>query len=127
MSTHIHPALTNVKSLQISDHEVFLRDKRQAEFDQQLTALLALIREKAVAQHNYNEATNIPKGISSPAETVANAIRSGVAHGWNSLHSFDPAAALYLAHDILEDANCHPEAAAIWPSVEAENQPVKGN
>lgn len=86
---------------------------RAQEFQGQLAALLESIRRKAEAQFTYNEQTNIPAGITAPADSVATALNHGMASGWNTVNQWDCNAAIDLAHELLEDCNCHTEAAAL--------------
>lgn len=86
---------------------------RSEEFALQLHTLLEAIRHKAECQFAYNEQTNIPKGIIPPEESVSSAILHGMGAGWNTTHKWDCAAAIDLAYDVLEDANCHTEAARL--------------
>lgn len=89
---------------------------RGEEFTRQLYTLLEVIRHKAKAQFSYNEQTNIPAGITKPEESVASAIVHGVASGWNTAAKWSCDDAILLAHEVLEDANCHTEAALLRPA-----------
>jgi len=89
------------------------RIQRQSEFSEKLNQFLTHARDKAVSQFEYNEATNIPKRIIEPQESVKFGLQHGVAVGWNQLNGWCCEAAFDLAYAILEDANCHTEAAAL--------------
>lgn len=86
---------------------------RGEEFTARLYTLLEAIRAKAEAQFAYNEGTNIPAGITQPEDSVASAIVHGVASGWNTTAKWSGDDAVELAHTVLEDANCHAEAARL--------------
>lgn len=89
---------------------------RGEEFTARLYTLLEAIRANAEAQFAYNEGTNIPAGITKPEESVTSAIVHGVASGWNTVTKWDCEDAITLAHAVLEDANCHAEAALLRPA-----------
>lgn len=89
---------------------------RGEEFTLRLYTLLEAIRAKAESQFAYNERTNIPAGITKPEESVTSAIVHGVASGWNTVTKWDCDEAVELAHTVLEDANCHAEAARLLPT-----------
>jgi hypothetical protein len=86
---------------------------RKSEFETELAKLLAGIKSAAESQFAYNEKTNLPAGIVAAGESVHCAILCGVASGWNTWQGWDCEQAITVAHDILEDANCHTEAARL--------------
>lgn len=86
---------------------------RAEQFNTELDTLLQTIRTKATDQFAYNEATNIPGKIIEPGDSVESAISHGIAAGWNTVNSFSCDHAIKLAYEILEDANCHTEAARL--------------
>lgn len=86
---------------------------RAGVFSAELESLLAAIRKAATNQFEYNETQNLPRCILSPAESVPHAILQGFVSGWNNRNGWDCQRAIAAAHDLLEDANCHTEAARL--------------
>jgi hypothetical protein len=84
-----------------------------AELSKKIEAITSVIRERAIAQLNYNVSTNLPKGILSQDQLVENAVSTGFTAGAAQIHEFGCDTAIQLAYDILEDANCHREAGAL--------------
>jgi hypothetical protein len=86
---------------------------RAEQFSSTLNRLLTVIREKAQRQFEYNERTNIPTGIIKEDESVGLALEQAIVGAWNELHGWTCEDAIRLAHSVLEDANCHTEAARL--------------
>lgn len=84
-----------------------------AELCEKIDAVTSVIRERAIAQLNYNICANLPKGILSQNQLVENAVNVGFTTGAAQIHEFGCQPAIQLAYDILEDCNCHREAAAL--------------
>lgn len=82
-------------------------------FQTQLISLLSKIKEKATEQFKYNEEVNVPENRIPAGESAIHAIRQGIASGVNFFFEWDCCEAIETAHSILEDSNCHREAAAI--------------
>ena len=82
-------------------------------FTQQLDALLAKIKEHATMQFEYNQTVNVPSGLVAADESAIDAIKSGLASGVNAFLDWDCGESIEVAHSILEDSNCHEEAAAL--------------
>ncbi len=80
-----------------------------------IAAFAAAFTVRAVNQLRYDLTTNVSRGITTrnEAKTAAHAIEHGVASAFNAIHHWDCDAAVKLAYAILEDANCHSEAAAM--------------
>jgi hypothetical protein len=89
------------------------KTKRMIEFSAKLNTLILKIRDKAFDCFIYNESTNLPKGIMAADEIVSKAILYGTASAINTIGEWDCDNAIGWAVEILEDANCHGEAAAL--------------
>lgn len=73
----------------------------------------ALVR-RASNQAAYDLIRNVPAGIMSRAEaTPERAVHVGLVGTCGAFVKWDPAKALELCADILEDVNAHQEAAAV--------------
>jgi len=95
---------------------------RRVQFEADLAALVGGITSKARSQFEYNETTNIPAGIVEPDRGGWMALRHGVASGWCGVNHWSCEAAIELAEEVLEDANCHSEARALRAAAEIEAQ-----
>lgn len=84
-----------------------------AELNKKIEAVTSVIRERAIAQLAYNVCTNLPKNILNQGELVEDAVRTAFTAGAAQVHEYGCEPAVRLACDILEDCNCHREAAAL--------------
>ncbi len=84
-----------------------------AELNEKIEAVTAIIRKRAFAQLSYNVCTNLPSCILNKAQLLEDAVRTGFTAGAAQIHEFGCEPAIQLAYDILEDCNCHREAAAL--------------
>lgn len=89
------------------------RAELAAEFETKLAQMLAALAESARSKFAYNLETNVPAGIVAPADAVENSLRSGLVNSAAQLHEFGCELTVSIATDILEDSNCHSEAAAL--------------
>ena len=85
----------------------------QQQFNAELETLLSKIRESATNQFKYNQETNVPEGRVLAEDSATHAIKQGIASGVNNFFEWCCEPAIEIAHGILEDCNCHTEAAAL--------------
>jgi hypothetical protein len=91
------------------------KTESRAEFNAMLEKVLNKIKERSVAQYDYNINANVPSRIGDITmdNAAEHAVKSGIVSGTNSWLSFDCGETIRLAHHLLEDCNCHTEARAL--------------
>lgn len=92
---------------------------QRLKFNAALDALLAAIRGRAERQFEYNLESNVPSGIVELHNAAAAAVQHGYESGAGHLSNFGSEKQIEIAYNILEDANCHTEAAALKRAAEA--------
>lgn len=85
------------------------------EFVAMLNKVVSKIKERALAQYEYNLNFNVPHGIGDITldNAADQAVKSGLVCGINSFYSWDCSESVRLAHHLLEDCNAHEEARAL--------------
>lgn len=92
--------------------------KEQSEkFSNDLNALLLAIRDRALAQFQYNIERNIPAGILKVEEVAENAINHGIVSAVSKMNDFSIEPQIKLCAELLEDVNAHSEAAELYAKI----------
>ena len=88
-------------------------------------AVLSL-REKAMSQFEHNLKHNVPQGILTLEGSPEHAINSGLVRTIAKRFQWDCDATISFAGDLLEDVNCHTEAATVRSWIEEGGQDDQG-
>lgn len=89
------------------------KDDRKAALEAVLAQMVDALCESARAQLDYSETHNLPRGILKDSDLVDNALERGLVSAVQILAGYGVDETIRIAGHLLEDSNCHSEAAAL--------------
>jgi hypothetical protein len=89
------------------------KEEASAQFSALLNGFILLVRDRALVQFTHNLEKNVPANIVALEDCPLHALRIGVAAAINKQGEWGCENAVEFAAEILEDANCHGETAAL--------------
>ena len=85
------------------------KEQAQIELNNQIETFISKLRQKAQNQFEHNWQINIPAQRVTKEESANHAFNIAFCSSFNTLNSWDCDAAIQIAFDVMQDANCHTE------------------